>query len=117
MPGPVRAARVALLIGAGLTVLTVLGYLATVGGSSEAVGRAIWVCVPAVIACVVAVRMGQGGMRLFWWAVAACGLWLLGALASVGRGDPRGLTQLVIPVVVLVLLTRPSARRFFRGWT
>ena len=115
-PGPLRAARVALFVGAALTVLTIVGYLVTVGGSSESVGRAIWVSVPGVIAFVVALRMDRGGMRRFWWAVGGCGLWILGALASVGRGDPRGLTQLVIPVVVLVLVTRPSARRFFRGW-
>jgi hypothetical protein len=117
MPGPVRAARVALFIGAALTVLTVFGYLLVMGGGSEAVGRAIWVSVPGVIAFMVALRMPRGGKRLFWWAVGACGLWIVGALGSIGRGDPRGLTQLVIPVLVLVLLTRSSARRFFRGWT
>ncbi|MCY7394724.1 MAG: hypothetical protein LH468_01010 [Nocardioides sp.] len=115
VPGPVRAARVLLLVGAALTLVTVLAFVVSVGPSPESIGRGIWVCVPAVIALVVAPRMGRPGRKTFWWAAAAAALWVLGALGSLGGGDPRGLTQLVIPVVVLVLLTRPRARAFFRN--
>ncbi len=115
VPGPVKAARVLLLVGAAFTIVTVLAFIATVGPSPESIGQGIWVCVPAVIALVIAPRMGRPSRKTFWWAIAAAGLWVLGALGSLGSGDPRGLTQLVIPVAALVLLTRPSARAFFRS--
>ena len=114
MPGPLRAARVVLFVGAALTFVTVLAFLATVGPTAETVGRGVWVCVPAVLALVVALRLPRPTRRLFWLGVAACGLWVLGALGSLGSGDPRGLTQLLVPVTLLVLLTRPRARAFFR---
>lgn len=114
MTGPVRAARILLLLGAGLTLLTALGFLLTVGATSESVGRAIWICVPGAMALVVALRMPRPSRRLRWLAIATCMLWVLGALGSIGKGDPRGVTQLVIPVAVLVLLTRRRARDYFR---
>ncbi len=106
-----------MLVAAALTMITVLAMWAVVGVSPESVGQGLWVCVPAVIAVVVAVRMRPAQMRWLWWSVGAGALWVLGALATMGGGDPRGLTQLLLPVVVLVLVTRPSARRYFKGWS
>ncbi len=117
VPTSLRAAKIVMVVAAALTVITVLAMWSVAGMTPETVGRGIWVCVPAFIALVAARRMRPSQVRWLWWSVGAGALWVLAALASVGRGDPRGLTQLILPVVVLVLVTRPAARRYFRGWS
>lgn len=108
-PTAVRALRVLLLLGAGLALLTVGGYAAsTTEPFAVVLGQATWTLVPAAIAFVVARRLSRPTRRLHRWATAAAVLWTVGAVASMGVGDPRGLTQLALPVALLVLLRRPS---------
>lgn len=116
LPAPLRAARVLLLLLAAGTAVTVLAYLAAVDISAPAVGQSLWVCVPAVIGVLVATRLRRPSTAVLRWGLAACALWLAAALASLAQGDPRGLTQLLLPAAVLVLLLRPASRAFLRGW-
>jgi hypothetical protein len=113
LPGQVRAVRVLLYLGAGFTVLATVGAIAVFGTSAEALGRLVWASWPGVAAFFIARRLDRGGRRLYWSVVVVCGFWVLGALAALGSGDPRGVTQLLIPTAVLVLLTRRGSRAFF----
>lgn len=110
LPAALRGARALMLLLAAGTAVTVLAYLAAVELSGAAVGQSLWVCLPAVIAARVALRLRTGRTTLLRWGLGACGLWVLAALAAVVEGDPRGLTQLLVPVLVLVLLLQPTSR-------
>lgn len=116
LPAPLRAARVLLLLLAAGTAVTVLAYLTAVDLSAPAVGQSLWVCVPAVVGVLVAVRLRRPSAAVLRWGLAACALWLAAAFASMAQGDLRGLTQLLLPTAVLVLLLRPASRAFLRGW-
>jgi hypothetical protein len=37
------------------------------------------------------------------------------SLSRIGQGDPRGVVNLILPVVILVLLFRPEAKAHFTG--
>ena len=113
LPEPLRPVRALLYVGAALTVLVLLGALLSGGLGAENLGRAIWAGWPGVAAFLLARRLHRGGRLEFWGVVVVCGFWALGALATLGGGELRGLTQLLIPVAVLVLLLRRDARDSF----
>jgi hypothetical protein len=112
MPRPVRAAQILLFLGAVFTVLVVVGALLSLQFSVALVVYLVVVVWPGAAGFVIAVRLSRGGRKLFWFAMVVCGFWILEGLASLGGGDPRGITQLIIPVGVVLLLTRPPARAF-----
>jgi hypothetical protein len=113
MPRPVRVARVLLFVGAGLTGLMVSAALLALGISAPLLGSLLWFAWPGVAALVIGLKLPGGGKRLYWATVVVSAFWILSALAALGGGDPRGLTQLILPVAVLVLITRRSAKDFF----
>ncbi len=109
VPRAVRVLRLLLLLGAGVALVTVGGYAAsTTEPFAVVVGQSTWALVPAAVAFVVARRLARPSRRLHRWATAAAVLWTVGAVASLGAGDPRGLTQLALPIALFVLLRRPS---------
>ena len=56
-----------------------------------------------------ALRLRSGGRPLFWGVLALQILVIVQALGSLGAADPRGVTQLLFPVAILVcILLRPS---------
>jgi hypothetical protein len=114
MPRPVRAARVLLFIGAGITVAMTIGALLMAEFSPELLGYLMWFAWPGVAALVIAVMMPHGRTWLFWATVVVSSFWILAALGALGQGNPRGITQLIIPVSTLVLITRRPAREFFQ---
>jgi hypothetical protein len=113
MPGQVTAVRVLLFVLAGLTAVLVVAFLASQEVTAESVGRLLLVALPVAVGLVVAVRIPRGGRVPFWSIVAISGLLVLVALAKLGGGDPTGLTSLVLPGAILVLVTRRPARDFF----
>ncbi len=116
LPGPVRTVWIALLALVIFTTLVVLGGLLLFDITAELVGTLLWTALPGIIGLVVATRIPSGGSRtMFWLVIAVAALSLLGALGTLADADPRGITQLVIPVVLLVAVTRPAARRYFSG--
>lgn len=116
LPPPLRAVRVLFMFAAGLTLVMAVATLSVLGADAELVGRLIWASWPGAVVLVIALRLPRlaGSRRWFAVTVVVCSVWVLGALGTLGRGDPRGLVQLLIPVVSLVLLTRPLSRDFFR---
>lgn len=114
MPGTVKAIRVLLFVVAGLTALVAAGAFVYAGGGAYGAGRAAWVLLPGVASVVLALLVSRGGRPLFWCLVALEALYILLALASVGGGDPRGVTNLLLPIAILVLLLQPTSRRYFR---
>jgi hypothetical protein len=114
-PAPVRVLRVLLFAAAGLTVLVVLAFLLTTPLTGESVGRAIWTVWPGVVAFLLAARLDRPSRRTYWFVVGLGVVYVLLALAALGNGDPRGLTNLALPIAVLVLVTRRSSRGFLLG--
>jgi len=113
MPRAARAARILLFAGAGFTVLVVVEPLLEFQLSAELLGGLLWVAWPGVAAFVIALKMPHGGKRLYWAAIVVCAFWILGALGTLGHGNPLGITQLIIPISTLVLLTRRPSKDFF----
>jgi hypothetical protein len=113
MPGQVKAVRILLFVVAGLTVLTLIGFLSSGQVTAESTGLVIWATLPGVIGVVVAPRLARGGRVRFWVVLLVAALLILGGLGALGRGDPRGITNLVLPGVILFLVTRRPARDFF----
>jgi hypothetical protein len=114
LPTSVRALRVLLYLGGFFTLLATAGFLASEGVRGETVGLAIWSAWPGVTGLVLARRLALGGRRRFRLLAVVAGFWILGALGAVGRGDPRGVSELILPVAITVALARRTAREFFR---
>jgi len=113
MPTSVRTVRVLLYVGGAITLLTTLGFLVSEGFTAENIGQAIWVAWPGTVGLVIARKVHTGGRRRYWLIVVVAAFWMLGALGSLGQGDPRGITGLILPIATLVALTRRTSRDFF----
>ncbi|TDD79601.1 hypothetical protein E1293_22920 [Actinomadura darangshiensis] len=115
MPGPVKAIRTLMFVVAGLTFVTTLALLVAEGVSAESLGTAIWYTWPAVLTLVLALRVPDGGTRLRRGIIALEIFYVLLGLARIGQGDPRGMPNLIIPIVLLVLLFQATAKGHFAG--
>ena len=61
-------------------------------------------------------RVGlQSGTALRRGIIALEVFYVLLALSAIGQGDPRGVVNLVLPAVILVLLFRADAKNHFAG--
>ncbi|MGW3655910.1 Tox-REase-5 domain-containing protein [Streptomyces sp. NPDC005151] len=95
----------------GIGVLTVASSINEVDG--RLIGLLLYAALPSVFAFVLSLYLRAGGVWI-WRGLLAVHLWLtLGALATLGAGGGRGVTQLMMPVVIVVLLFRPSSRDWF----
>ncbi|MFD5192227.1 alpha/beta hydrolase [Streptomyces sp. NPDC058357] len=105
-----------------LFVLTVVGtFDALVVASSvdaldgRLLGMVLYAAFPGIAGFVLSLYLRTGGVWIRRGLVAVHAWLVLGALATLNDAENgRGVTQLVLPVVVLVLLSRPSARAWFR---
>ena len=113
VPGTVRAIRALLVAGAVLTGLGAVGAFLVAGFNPEVAGQVVWAAWPGVLGGFLARSLYAGGRRRFWLVVVVCAFWLLGALGAVGNGHPQGMTELVLPVAILICLTRAPSRDFF----
>jgi hypothetical protein len=110
LPRSLSVLRILLVVGGVIGILATVGFLVSEGFSAENVGAAIWAVWPGVAAVLLARGLPEGGVRRFWGIVVVGAVWVLMGLAQLGRGEPRALTSLVIPIAILVLVTRKSAR-------
>ncbi|MFJ1545783.1 hypothetical protein ACIPEK_12420, partial [Streptomyces sp. NPDC088246] len=118
LPRPLQAVLIlvrvlfaaAVLGGAG--VLTVASAVNEVDG--QLLGLLLYAALPSVTAFVLSLYLRTGGIWI-WRGLLAVHVWLtLGALATLGGdGGGRGVTQLVMPVAVVIMLFRPSSRDWF----
>ncbi|MGW1844789.1 alpha/beta hydrolase [Streptomyces sp. NPDC001966] len=105
-----------------LFVLTVVGAFdaLVVASSVDAVdgrllGMVLYASLPGVVGFVLSLYLRTGGVWIRRGLLAVSAWLLLGALATLNDAENgRGVTQLVLPVVILVLLFRSSSRAWFR---
>ncbi len=113
-PAPVRALRVLLYLTAVLSVVIMIAYLASGPVMGETVGRAVWGVWPGLVAFVLADRLFKPSRRVYWFVVALGVVYALRALSTIGQGDPRGVTNLALPALILILVLRGSSRAYLR---
>ncbi|MFJ6554333.1 Tox-REase-5 domain-containing protein [Streptomyces luteogriseus] len=118
LPGPLSVALVLVHTLFAFTVLGGIGLLAT-AASLDAVdirllGQVAFAAAPGTIGWVLARRSWSGGVWV-WRGLLALQAWLiLAALGNVGDGSGRGFTQLFLPILIVVFLTRRESREWFR---
>lgn len=114
LPSPVKVVRVVLFIAAGLTVLVVVAALLLSGASPRFVGSLIWYAWPGVLGFFVAWRIRRPSRVKFWLIIVIAVVYALEALAAMGQGSPRGVTTLIIPILLLVFVLQKASRTYFR---
>ncbi|WP_329452083.1 Tox-REase-5 domain-containing protein [Streptomyces sp. NBC_01724] len=118
LPRALGAARILLHVLFGATVLGGLGLfgsaLAADAMGGVVIGLALYGAAPGVLGWILSRHAWTGG-RGVWGGLIAVQVWLiLGGLANVANGSVHGFTQVFLPVLILVLLTRTQSREWFR---
>lgn len=113
-PAPVRALRILLYVAAGLTVVVVLLGLLIEPLSGASIGAAVWAVWPGIAAFLLAGRLDRPSRRIYWLVVALGVVYVLLSLAAIGQGSPRGITNLILPTAILILVNRASSRAFLK---
>ncbi|NEE46375.1 hypothetical protein G3M55_17350, partial [Streptomyces sp. SID8455] len=109
--------RVLLLVLVGATALGAIGLsgsaIAADAMGAQVLGILLYASAPGVLCALLAWHLRTGG-RLVRWGIVAAQVWLIvGGLGNLADGSPDGFTQLVLPVLILVLLSRPQSRAWF----
>ncbi|RDG37629.1 hypothetical protein DVH02_13585, partial [Streptomyces corynorhini] len=117
LPTPLRAARVLLHVLFALTCVGGFGVIAgaVTGGvmSAGLVGIALYAALPGVVSWLLAWRVPRRGRRV-WGGLAALQIWLIvSSLLNLAAGSYLGLSQLLLPVMILTFLSRPESRQWF----
>lgn len=117
LPRPLNTVRVLLLVLFGATVLGALGLfgsaLAVDALGAEVIGILLYAAAPGILGLLLARHVRTGGKRV-WWGLVAVQVWLvLGGVANIGDGSAHGFPQLLLPVLILVFLTRQQSRAWF----
>ncbi|WP_328889667.1 Tox-REase-5 domain-containing protein [Streptomyces sp. NBC_00316] len=118
LPRALRSARVLLHVLFGATLLGGLGLfgsaLAVDAMGGVVIGLALYAAVPGVVGWLLSRRVWTGG-RGVWGGLIAVQVWLiLGGLGNIADGSVHGFTQLFVPTLILVFLTRRESRAWFR---
>ncbi|WP_406100177.1 alpha/beta hydrolase [Streptomyces sp. NBC_01013] len=108
----VRLLFVVTLVGA-FNALLVASSVDAVDG--RLLGMVLYAALPGITGFGLSLYVRAGGPRV-WRGLLAVHAWLaVGALATLNDADnSRSVTQLALPVVVLILLCRPQSRAWFR---
>lgn len=118
LPRAMGAARLLLHVLFGATLLGAVGLfgsaLAADAVDGVVLGVLLYGAVPGVVGWLLSRRAWTGG-RGVWGGLVAVQVWLvLGGLANAVGGSVHGFTQVFLPVVILVFLTRAESRAWFR---
>ncbi|MFE2945011.1 hypothetical protein ACFXKG_39170 [Streptomyces sp. NPDC059255] len=117
VPQPLRVALIFVRVLFGLTVLGGAGVLMTAASvdavDGQLLGLLAYAAAPGVVGLVLSRWAWTGGAWVRWGLLAVQGWLLVGALRTLGDGGGRGLTQLVLPLAVIVLLCRRPSRAWF----
>ncbi|MFD5750204.1 polymorphic toxin-type HINT domain-containing protein [Streptomyces sp. NPDC127033] len=101
----------------GLTVLGGSGALMTAASvdavDGQLLGLLAYAAAPGVVGLVLSRWAWTGGAWVRWGLLAVQGWLLVGALGTLADGGGRGLTQLVLPLAVIVLLCHRPSRAWF----
>ncbi|WP_149547403.1 Tox-REase-5 domain-containing protein [Streptomyces marokkonensis] len=118
MPRPLS--RALLLVHAlfALTALGGLGLLLTAASLDAVDGTLLaqvaYAAAPGVAGWWLARRAWRGGARVRLGLVVVQAWLVLGSVSNLADGSARGFTQLLLPLLVLYLLTRPESRDWYR---
>ncbi|GAA2286955.1 hypothetical protein GCM10010234_28280 [Streptomyces hawaiiensis] len=118
LPGPLSVALVLVHTLFAFTVLGGIGLLST-AASLDAVdmwllGQVAFAAAPGTIGWVLARRSWSGGVWV-WRGLLVLQAWLIvAALGNVEDGSGRGFTQLFLPLLIVVFLSRRESREWFR---
>ncbi|MFD7703220.1 hypothetical protein [Streptomyces caelestis] len=118
MPRPLS--RALLLVHAlfAFTVLGGLGLLLTAASFDAVDGTLLahvaYAAAPGTLGWWLARRTWRGGAGTGVGLVVVQAWLILGSLSNLADGSARGLTQLLLPLLVLGLLTRPESRDWYR---
>ncbi|GLU50521.1 hypothetical protein Nans01_48720 [Nocardiopsis ansamitocini] len=107
--------RILLFVYAGLTALTVVGGLLIFPLSAETFGALLYLALPGVLALLFGLRMPKGRAGLFWGIVVLQAFLILTGIGRLGNGEIQGLTSIILPILVLVLVLRRESREHLRG--
>ena len=113
-PGGVRALRTTLVVTAVLAVVTALASLSLAPVTPDRVGEAVWGLLPGVAAFLLFRRAASGRSRVVAGVVGLAVVMLLLALVRVAAGEVQGLTNLLLPTLLIVLVARRDARSHLR---
>ncbi|MFF4162122.1 Tox-REase-5 domain-containing protein [Streptomyces sp. NPDC001741] len=118
MPQLLRVSRLLVHILFAITVFGGVGLLLT-AASVDALDGAVlaltlYGAAPGVAGWVLARKAWTGGVWV-WRGLLAVQIWLiLGGISSLRDGSLRGLTQMFLPLIILVFLSRAESRQWFR---
>ncbi|HBF80688.1 MAG TPA: hypothetical protein DD420_12420, partial [Streptomyces sp.] len=118
MPQLLRVSRVLVHLLFAVTVLGGVGLLLTAASVDALDGTllalALYGAAPGVTGWVLARRAWTGGVWV-WRGLVGVQAWLLlGAFSSLRDGSLRGFTQMFLPLVILLFLSRAESRQWFR---
>ncbi|WP_327268210.1 restriction endonuclease fold toxin 5 domain-containing protein [Streptomyces sp. NBC_01218] len=118
MPRALALTQVLLLVLVAATAVGAVGLFGSafavdaVGG--ELLGIVAWAALPGAAAWWLSRRLHEGGNG-FRWAVTALQIWLVaGGASNLAGGSAHGLTQLLVPALILILVSRRRSREWFR---
>jgi hypothetical protein len=109
-----RSAQVLMIAASVFTAMTIAGVLQA-GTSARAIVQVTPIAVLGALSLFFALRIRAGGAWLLRGIIALEIGYLLLSVFRIWEGDLRGVGNLVLPGLILVLITRPTARRHFRG--
>ncbi|MFF9114608.1 Tox-REase-5 domain-containing protein [Streptomyces massasporeus] len=118
LPGALSVALVLVHTLFAFTVLGGIGLLLTAASLDAVDGRLLaqvaFAAAPGTIGWVLARRSWSGGVWV-WRCLLALQAWLIvAALGNAVDGSGRGFTQLFLPILIVVFLTRRESREWFR---
>ena len=113
LPAQVKTVRVLLYIAAGFTVLLIIGSLVGFGVTAELVGALVWNSWPGVVGFVVALKIRNPSRLKFWLIIVVAVMYVINSLGQLGTGDARGITTLILPVLILAFVLQRASRKYF----
>lgn len=116
-PGAVTVTRVMLVANGVVLLLLAAGVYFQAQGeapTSEALGRALFPALPAILNLVLAVRFGRGGQRVRWAVVVLEVFTLLLGLGELGQGGLGGLLVVVFSIVALISVNKRDVRSWLQ---
>lgn len=114
-PGELHLVRV-ILVGSGIVALLIILWGVVVSReTAQMIGAAVGANVPTFVGIVLALLIRRG-RRWVRWAVTGVGaVWSVAGIMIVVEGGPAYLSRMLLPIVLVIAVHLPDARRYFAG--
>ncbi|WP_046469850.1 hypothetical protein [Allosalinactinospora lopnorensis] len=110
LPSSLKVARVLLFVLAGAVGLQVTGALIIMEPTPESFGTLLWIAAPGILALVLGLRLPAGRRGTLVAIVVFQAFLLFLALGRIGNGEPQGLVNLALPILILTFVLRAPSR-------